>query len=65
MAVRIRSIALVVVGVALALLSALADVIGVGSGIGFGWKQIVGTVVGIIVAAYGVRDLRSGSRAVV
>lgn len=65
MAVRIRSIALVVLGVALALLSALADVIGVGSGVGFGWKQIVGTVVGIIVAAYGVRDLRGGSRAVV
>jgi hypothetical protein len=61
MAARSRSVALVVMGVALASLSVLADVIGVGTGPGFGWKQIVGTVLGIVIAGVGVWGIRSAS----
>ena len=60
MAVRNRSVALVVIGVALASLSVLADVIGVGTGLGFGWKQIAGTAVGIVVAGIGAWGMRTG-----
>jgi hypothetical protein len=60
MAARSRSVALVVIGVALASLSVLADVIGVGTGPGFGWKQIVGTAAGIVVAGCGVWGMRAG-----
>ncbi len=44
---------LIVVGVVLIVLSVFADTLGIGSGGGFGWKQIVGTVVGIVVALVG------------
>jgi hypothetical protein len=60
MAVRSRSVALVVIGVALALISVLADMVGVGSGLGFGWKQIVGTALGVVIAGAGVWGLRAG-----
>ena len=56
---------LVVIGAVALILSALADSIGVGSeGTGFGWKQVVGVVVGAIVMAIGaivfLRGRRSG-----
>ena len=60
MASRTGWIALVVVGVALASLSVLADVLGVGADPRFGWKQIVGAVAGIVIAGAGVRGLRAG-----
>lgn len=60
MAARSRSVALVVIGVALASLSVLADVLGVGADPDFGWKQIVGAVAGIVVAGVGVWGMRSG-----
>lgn len=61
MAARGGSVVLVVIGVALALISVLADAVGVGTGPGFGWKQIVGTVVGVVIAGIGVRGIRAGS----
>jgi hypothetical protein len=54
-----RSVGLVIVGVVLALLSVLADSIGVGAHPDFGWKQIVGMVVGIVMAGVGVHGLRN------
>jgi hypothetical protein len=45
---------LVVVGVVVLAVSALADPIGIGEGSGFGWKQAVGMVAGLLVAALGV-----------
>lgn len=46
-------IVLLVIGVIILLLSLLANFIGVGSAPGFGYKQITGTVVGVIVAIVG------------
>lgn len=54
-------IGLVVVGVGLAVLAGAADLIGVGGAAGFGWKQIVGVVVGLAVAVAGVARLRSNA----
>lgn len=50
---------LLVVGVLLLLVSAAADSIGLGGAPGFGWKQLVGVVVGLVVAATGLVRLRS------
>ena len=46
-------IILIVLGVILALVSVFADAIGLGGG-GFGTKQILGTVIGIVVAVVGI-----------
>jgi hypothetical protein len=43
-----------VAGLALLLLSALADPIGVGEGGGFGWKQTTGVIVGAVVVVVGL-----------
>ncbi len=45
---------LIVVGLAALLISALADPIGIGGQSGFGWKQVVGVIVGGIVAIVGL-----------
>jgi hypothetical protein len=49
---------LVGVGVAVLALSALADPIGIGEWSGIGWKQVVGVVVGALVAGCGAVVLR-------
>jgi hypothetical protein len=41
---------LIFLGVMLAIVSLAADVIGIGNGLGIGWKQILGAVVGVLVA---------------
>jgi hypothetical protein len=46
-------IALLVVGVVLLIGSLAADAIGIGGVAGFGYKQIVGAVVGVIAAVVG------------
>ena len=46
-------IALLVVGVVVLLLSLIADMIGIGGAPGFGTKQILGTITGVVVAAVG------------
>jgi len=46
-------IALLVVGAVLLIGSLAADSIGIGSASGFGYKQIVGAVVGVIAAVVG------------
>jgi hypothetical protein len=54
------SVIVLVAGVLLFLVSAAADSLGIGGAPGFGWKQIVGTVVGVAVAAFGMLRLRRG-----
>jgi hypothetical protein len=53
---------LIPAGVIIALLSLFADVLHLGSApAGFGWKQIVGLLVGLALIGYGVWRRRSGS----
>jgi hypothetical protein len=52
---------IVVVGVAVAAVSGLANAIGIGSDTGtFGWKQIVGLIVGALIALGGLAMLMRG-----
>ena len=46
-------IASLVVGVILVIGALVADAIGIGGAAGFGYKQIIGAVVGVIVAVVG------------
>ncbi|MGV8040280.1 MAG: hypothetical protein AB2L07_09440 [Thermoanaerobaculaceae bacterium] len=55
-------VGLLVVGVLLVLVSAAADTIGVGGAPGFGWKQITGVIVGVVLAAVGMTRLRPAAR---
>ena len=43
-----------IVGIIGLILSLIADPIGIGGSLGFGWKQIVGTVVGVILGIVGL-----------
>jgi hypothetical protein len=47
-------VTVLVAGVLLFLVSAAADSLGIGGAPGFGWKQIVGTVAGVVAAAVGL-----------
>ena len=53
MSKRTVGIVLIVLGVLLAIVSLLADALGIGNGAGLGWKQILGAVVGVLVVAGG------------
>ena len=52
------AVASVVVGLLLLLLSLVADRIGLGASPGVGWKQLVGAVVGLVLAGAGAVMLR-------
>jgi hypothetical protein len=52
---------LVVLGIALGLVSALANTLDIGRG-GFGWKQIVGVVLGVVLALFGVGLVLASTR---
>ena len=54
MSKKTLGIILIILGVLLAIVSLAADVIGIGNGMGIGWKQILGAVVGVLVAVGGV-----------
>ena len=58
MAKKKLAVASVVVGLLLLLLSLSADGIGLGVSPGLGWKQIVGAVVGAVLAGAGAVMLR-------
>jgi hypothetical protein len=45
---------IIVLGVAMAVVSLAADVIGIGSKPGINWLQLLGTAIGVIVALVGV-----------
>jgi len=54
--------ALIGIGLVLALLSGLADVIGVGAHPDFGWKQIVGLSAGTALLGAGIATARLDAR---
>jgi hypothetical protein len=56
------AIVLLVVGVLAFLVFLSADATGIGEGTGVGWKQITGSVIGLVVAAAGMRGLLQSSR---
>ena len=45
---------LIILGVVVLVVSLTADVTGLGEGTAIGWKQILGTVAGVIIALDGV-----------
>ena len=51
---RTLGIIVAAVGVIVVVVAVLADQIGIGSDDTFGWKQIVGVGVGVVVAALGL-----------
>lgn len=52
---RILALIFIVVGLLLGLVSAFADQVGLGAvSSGFGWKQLLGLVVGVILAVVGI-----------
>jgi len=53
-----KPVILLVAGVLLFLICLAADAVGIGEGTGIGWKQITGAVVGVIVAAVGIVQMR-------
>lgn len=55
---RTRGLVLTAGGALLALISLTADAIGLGAHPAFGWKQILGVVVGVVIAVSGLRDVR-------
>jgi len=53
-----KPVILLVVGVLLFFVSLTADAFGIGEGTGIGWKQITGSMVGLIIAALGAVQMR-------
>jgi len=51
---------LMIVGILIVLIAALADPLGLGRSPGFGWRQTLGVVVGALVVAGGVYLWRRG-----
>ena len=54
MSKRTLGFALIVVGVVIVAATILADIVGIGSSMGFGWKQQLGTAIGVLTALVGV-----------
>lgn len=57
---RTIGLVLVIVGIVALIVSAAGDAIGLGGSPGFGYKQVVGTAVGAIVAIVGAILTRRG-----
>lgn len=53
-----KGVVLLVVGVLVFLVCLAADSVGIGEGTGIGWKQFTGAVIGVIIAAIGMMQLR-------
>lgn len=51
-------VVLLIIGVVIGVLCVLADSIGIGGYPGFGWKQIVGVIVGVVIAVWGLVQMR-------
>ena len=49
---------LLVLGVALLIVSLLADVVGIGANPGFGYRQVIGVVLGVIAIIRGIIVLK-------
>ena len=53
-----KAVMILGVGVLVFLVSLMADSVGIGEGTGVGWKQITGAVVGVVIAAIGMVQLK-------
>jgi len=58
---RTQALILIVAGALLALISLLADVIGLGRAPGFGYGQIAGLLIGLAALVAGIVILRQGA----
>ena len=52
------AVILLVTGVLLFLVSLTADFIMIGEGTGIGWRQLTGAVIGVVIAAVGMIQLK-------
>lgn len=52
-AMRIVAAILLVLGALVIVASILADPLNIGGGVGFGWKQLIGVVIGLVLALLG------------
>lgn len=52
-AMRIVAAVLLVIGALVIIASLLADPLNIGGGLGFGWKQLIGVVIGLVLALLG------------
>jgi uncharacterized membrane protein len=59
MSKRTLGVVLIILGLVVLVVSLAADPLGIGNGTGFGWKQILGSVVGALVAVVGAWLARS------
>lgn len=53
-----KPLALLAIGVLLFFVSLTADAFGIGEGTAIGWKQIMGVVVGLVIAGVGAAQMR-------
>jgi len=54
MSKRTIGLVVIVIGVVIAVVALLLDVIGIGNKAGIGWMQLLGTAIGVVVALVGV-----------
>ncbi len=59
MAKRQWAILVLVLGILLALVSVFADPLGIGAEPRFGWKQIIGLLIGVLLVLVGLWRMRS------
>ena len=57
-----RPVVLLAIGVLIFLVSLTADALGIGEGTGIGWKQILGSVFGLVIAVIAMIRLRSSPK---
>ena len=53
-----KPVVLLLIGVLVFFVSLTADAFGIGEGTGIGWKQITGAVIGVVIAAIGIVQMR-------
>jgi hypothetical protein len=53
-----KPLVLLAIGVLLFFVSLTADAFGIGEGTAIGWKQIMGVVVGLVIAGVGAAQMR-------
>ena len=53
-----KPVILLAIGVLLFFVSLTADAFGIGEGTGIGWKQITGSIVGLVIAGIGAVQMR-------
>jgi len=53
-----KPVILLAIGVLLFFVSLTADAFGIGEGTAIGWKQITGFIVGLVIAAIGIVQMR-------